>query len=306
MEVEFGNLLKAGRGEEVFYCFSEAREKFFSSIGDDTLNNALEYLGVETLACNEQERNFFEKQLPHQTGPFRLIGEQILVRLRRHLLYSMQFQRNFPPLGYQFPFPSNYVFMGNFPFTPLPGQFRLGKDRNQTFSSSCTNNESGQSFSTGESDHQSQRVVFSELGENRSRQVQCKYGQEENEDCATRFPNNEPSACATKSATDKSDVRQVISSDLEENRSGPIQCTFEEENTAEHSSSRLCSKNYASPSEPAASENDVPSIQCVRVESRSSQLEKEQTPSHRQERSVLENIRPARRPVAMKRGNLLR
>ena len=36
-----------------------------------------------------------------------------------------------------------------------------------------------------------------------------------------------------------------------------------------------------------ASENDVPSIQCVRVESRSSQLEKEQTPSHRQERSVL-------------------
>ena len=48
MEVEFGNLLKARRGEEVFYCFSEAREKFFSSMGDNTLNNAVEYLGVET------------------------------------------------------------------------------------------------------------------------------------------------------------------------------------------------------------------------------------------------------------------
>ena len=101
------------------------------------------------------------------------------------------------------------------------------------------------------------------------------------------FPNNE-SACATKSATDKSDVRQVISSDLEENRSAPIQCMFEEENTAEPSSRRLCSKNCPSPSKPVASENDVPSIQCVRVESRSSQLEKDQTPSHcQEERSVL-------------------
>ena len=98
------------------------------------------------------------------------------------------------------------------------------------FSTSCTNNESGQSFSTGESDHQSQRVVFSDLSKNRSGQVQGKYGQEENEDCATRFPNNK-SACGTKLATDKSNVRQVISSDLEENRSGPILCTFEEENT---------------------------------------------------------------------------
>ena len=63
----------------------------------------------------------------------------------------------------------------------------------------------------------------------------------EKNDCATRFPNIK-SACATKSATDKSDVRQVISSDLEENRSGQIQCTLEE-NTTEHSPSRLWSKN---------------------------------------------------------------
>ena len=62
MEVEFENLLcKARRGEEVFNSFSEAREKFFSSVGDATLYNALEYLGVETLACNEEERIFFPK-----------------------------------------------------------------------------------------------------------------------------------------------------------------------------------------------------------------------------------------------------
>ena len=113
-------------------------------------------VGAETLVCNEEERVFFEKRLPHQTGPFRLIGEQSLVRLRRHLLYSMQFQRNFPPLGYQ-------GFTGNFPFTPLPGQFRLGKDRSETFSTSCTSSETGRSFSTGESDRQSQRVEFSVL-----------------------------------------------------------------------------------------------------------------------------------------------
>jgi hypothetical protein len=290
MEVEFGNLLKARRGKEVFYCFSEAREKFFSSIADDTLNNALEYLGVETLACNEQERFFFEKQLPHQTGPFRLIGEQSLLRLRRYLLYCMQFQRNFPPLGYQFPFPSNHVppsfSLGNFPFSPLAGQVRLGKDRNENFSTSCTNSESGPSFSTGESDHQSERVVFSDLSEIRPGDVQCKYGQEKNEDYASRFPNNK-SVCPSKSAAGKSDVRQFISSDLEEDRSGQIQCTFEEENTAEHSATRLWSKNCASPSKPATSESDVPSIQCVELESRSSQVEKDETPSPSQERSVL-------------------
>ena len=41
------------------YCsFSEAREKFFSSIGENTLNNSLEYLHVETLVCNDEERIF--------------------------------------------------------------------------------------------------------------------------------------------------------------------------------------------------------------------------------------------------------
>jgi len=77
----------------------------------------------------------------------------------------MPFQRNFPQLGYQFPFPSNHGLMGNFPFTLLPGQFRLGKEGNENFSTSCTHNESGLSFNTGESDHQSERVVFSELSE---------------------------------------------------------------------------------------------------------------------------------------------
>ena len=288
MEVEFENLLcKARRGEEVFYSFSEAREKFFSSVGDATLYNALEYLGVETLACNEEERIFFQKQLPHQTGPVRLIGEQSLLRLRRHLLYPMQFQRNFPPLGYHFPFsPSNYGFMGNFPFTPLPGQFRLGKERDENYSTGCANNESGPSFSTGQSCRQSEPVLFSELSEIPSGRVHCKYGQEKNRNCSTRFPNNE-SACATKPATDKSDVRQVISSDLEDNRSGQIQCRFEAENTAEHSPSRFWSEDRASPPKPATSEGRVPSIQCVEVESRSSQVEKDETPSHGQERSVL-------------------
>lgn len=39
-----------------------------------------------------------------------------------------------------------------------------------------------------------------------SGQVQCKYKQEKNEDCVTRFSNNK-FACATKSVTDKSDVK---------------------------------------------------------------------------------------------------
>lgn len=151
MEVEFGNLLKARRGKEVFYSFPEAREKFFSSIRQDTLNNALEYLGEETLDHNEEERIFLKNNFhPHQTGPVRLIGELSLLCLCRQLRYSMQFHRNLAPLGYQFPFPLNHGFMGNFPFTPLPGQFRLGKNRNENFSTSCTNNESGPSFSTGE------------------------------------------------------------------------------------------------------------------------------------------------------------
>ena len=106
------------------------------------------------------------------------MGKQSLLHLHRHLLYSMQFQRIFPPLGYHFPFASNHGFMGNFPFRSLPGQFRLGKDRNENFSTRCTTNESGTSFSTGESDHQSEHVVFSEPSEIRSGQVQCKYEQE--------------------------------------------------------------------------------------------------------------------------------
>ena len=279
---------KQDGAKKFFTAFQRRDRSFFSSIGDDTLDIALEYLGVETLACNEEEIFFFEKQLPHQTGPVRLIGEQSLMRLLRHLLYSMQFQRNFPPLGYQFPFsPSNHGFMGNFaPFTPLPGQFRLGKDRNENFSTSCTNSESGPSFSTGESDHQSEPVLFSELSEIRSGQVQCKYEQEKNEDCSARFPNTK-SACATTSATDKSDVRQVVSSDLQDNRSGQIQRRFEE-NNAEHSPSRVWSKNCASPSKPATSEGDVPSIQCIGAESPlTSQVEKDETPSRRQERSML-------------------
>lgn len=109
MAVDFGNLLKARRGKAVFYCFSEAIETLFSSIPDNTLNNALEYLSVETLPCNEEERLFFRKQLPHQTGPFSLIDERSLLRLHRYLLYCMQFQRNFPPRGYQSPLPSNLV-----------------------------------------------------------------------------------------------------------------------------------------------------------------------------------------------------
>ena len=76
--------------------------------------------------------------------------------------------------------------------------------------------------------------------------------QEKHRDCSTRFPNNK-SACATKLATDNNDVRQVISSDLEDNRSGQIQCSFEE-NTAEHSPSRFWSKNHTSPPKLATSE----------------------------------------------------
>ena len=275
MQVEFGSLLKARRGAEVFYCFSEAREKFFSSFGDDALSNALEYLGVQTLACNEDERIFFQKQLPHQTGPFRLIGEQSLLHLGRHLLYCRQFQRNFPPLGYQFPFPSSHGFMGNFPFTPLPGQSRLGTDRNEKFSTARTNKESGRSFSTNESE----RVVVSELSDIPSGQLQCKYGRERNEDCMSRFAADSKSV-----STD----RQVIFSDFEDNRSGQIQCALEEDNSAGHSSGGLCGKSHASPSKPSTSDSDLPSVQCVEVESwRSSQVERAETPSHPQERSVL-------------------
>ena len=80
--------------------------------------------------------------------------------------------------------------MGNFSFTSLPGLFRLGKERNENFSTGCANNESGPSFSTGQSYHQSEPVLFSELSEFSSGQVQCKYGQEKNRDCSTRLPNN--------------------------------------------------------------------------------------------------------------------
>ena len=250
----------------------------FSSIPDNTLNNALEYLSVETLPCNEEERLFFRKQLPHQTGPFSLIDERSLLCLHRYLLYCMQFQRTFPPRGYQSPLPSNLVppsfSEGNFPLTPLPGQFGLAKDRNDDFSTSFTNNKSGPSFSTCD------RVIIErdsskiELGD-----FHCKYVQGRNEYYAARFPDNN-SVCPSESAAAKSDVRQVISSHHEENRSGQIRCTFEEENTAEHSASRLWSKNYASPSKTATSESEAPSIQCVELESRWSQVEKDEIPSH--------------------------
>lgn len=105
MEVEFGNLLKARRGKEVFYSFPEAREKFFSSIRQDTLNNALEYLGEETLAHNKEERIFSKNNFhPHQTGPVRLIGELSLLCLCRQLRCSMQFHRTLHHLGISFHF----------------------------------------------------------------------------------------------------------------------------------------------------------------------------------------------------------
>ena len=56
--------------------------------------------------------------------------------------------------------------MGNFSFTPLPGQFRFGKERNENFSTGCANNESSPSFSTGESYHQSEPVLCSKAERN--------------------------------------------------------------------------------------------------------------------------------------------
>lgn len=66
----------------------------------------------------------------------------------------------------------------------------------------------------------------------------------------------------------KAMLRQVISSELKENRSGQISYNFEEENTTEQSPSGLSSKNYASLSKLATREGDVPFIQCIEVESR--------------------------------------
>lgn len=145
MAVSFGNLPVIRRGKEVFYCFSEARRTLFSSIAEENLKNAMQYIAIETLMCNEEENTFFQKYLPSQSCPFTLISEQNLSRLHRFILDSSQTEGNMQNFGYKFPFATNNitssVLPGNSPFMPWPFQSRFGEAKKDNHANSSFSND---------------------------------------------------------------------------------------------------------------------------------------------------------------------
>ena len=135
MAAVFGNLTVIRRGKELFHSFTEARTKLFSNIGEDYLNNAVQYLGIEFVMSNAEETATLEKFLTSQTGPFRLISEQNILRLHGMLLNSRLAESQMPNFGYQFPFSADNLaassfLPANFQFVSWPrfeGRFRQGK-----------------------------------------------------------------------------------------------------------------------------------------------------------------------------------
>ena len=71
---------------EIFYCFLEAKVKLFSDVDEHRLSYAINFLGINMLACTEAEVFFLGRTLPSQFAPFKLLREQNLLCLRRLLL----------------------------------------------------------------------------------------------------------------------------------------------------------------------------------------------------------------------------
>ena len=83
MSFLFGNLCAIKRGKELFYCFLEAKEKLFSSVNDNSLRTAIQFLAINFLTCTEEEFFFFQQHLPLEFAPFLLLSEQNLLRMYR-------------------------------------------------------------------------------------------------------------------------------------------------------------------------------------------------------------------------------
>ena len=148
MAAVFGNLTVIRWGKDLFHSFTEVRSKLFSNIGEDYLNNAVQYLGIEFVMSNAEETATLEKFLTSQTGPFRLISKQNILRLYGMLLNSRLAESQMPNFGYHFPFGADDLaassfLPANFQFVSWPrfeGRFRQGKvDTCQT--STLTKNE---------------------------------------------------------------------------------------------------------------------------------------------------------------------
>ena len=117
----FGNLVPVRRGEEIFYCFLEARVKLFSSVDDARLGYAMSFLGTDVLACTESELSLLGRTLPSVFAPFKLLSEQNLVRLHRLLLLDFGQVESKRPSQFS---PVQFPFAGNQPAAAqlaLPG-----------------------------------------------------------------------------------------------------------------------------------------------------------------------------------------
>ena len=104
MSFLFGNLCAIKRGKELFYCFLEAKEKLFSSVNDNNLRTAIQFLGINFLTCTEEEFFFFQQHLPLEFAPFLLLSEQNLLRMYR-VIVDLSETANF---DFRFPRVSSY------------------------------------------------------------------------------------------------------------------------------------------------------------------------------------------------------
>ena len=104
MSFLFGNLCAIKRGKELFYCFLEAKEKLFSSVNDNSLRTAIQFLGINFLTCTEEEFFFFQQHLPLEFAPFLLLSEQNLLRMYR-VIVDLSETANF---DFRFPRVSSY------------------------------------------------------------------------------------------------------------------------------------------------------------------------------------------------------
>ena len=145
MSCLFGNLVAVRRGQEILYCFLEARVKLFSNTDDQRLSYAMSFLGMNTLACTESELSLLVSTLPPQFAPFRLLSEQNLVRLHRLLLLDFSHVENKTPskLNIQFPFATDQRAEFSLPGTPLkPWHVQSGVEeklrKNETFEEHCS------------------------------------------------------------------------------------------------------------------------------------------------------------------------
>ena len=182
MAAVFGNLTVLRRGKELFYCFREARSKLFSKIGEDYLNHAVQYLGIEIVMSNVEETAIVKKFLPSQIGPFRLISEQNLLRLQALLLNSRRVEGQMPNFGHQFPFGANNVaasfLPSDFRFVSWPFEGRFGRgelDTSKTSTLTENKREQGETSSNSEVDESADGehlAVSSGCEENLSRQKQ--------------------------------------------------------------------------------------------------------------------------------------